>query len=135
MLTPQTAERLVAQGSRCIDAEAAYAFRLVALEITIDIDRDPPVLELPLKQRPESLHLLGTERGRVNREMLGLIGPSIPGEVHEAVGSLVAVHDSHDVTNSTVESPIRLAIGVLGSLGWELYLNGLVLNEAFIRFS
>ena len=30
---------------------------------------------------------------------------------------------------------MRLAIGVLGSLGWELDLDGLVLNEAFKRFS
>lgn len=123
------------KNSHCVDAQAAYVLRLFVLEITIDIDRDPPIFEFPLEQRPESLHLRWTERGSVNREMLGLIGPPIPGEVHEAVGSLVAVCDPHDVTYSTVEPPMRLATGVFGSLGQELDLDGLVLDEAFIRLS
>jgi hypothetical protein len=123
------------KGSSRVDAQAAYVLGLLALEITIDIDSYPPVREFPLEQCPESLHLRRTERCSVNREMLGLIGPPIPGEVHEAVGSLVAVSDSHDLAYSTVKPPMCLAIGILGSLGRESDLDRLALNQAFKRFS
>jgi hypothetical protein len=61
---------------------------LIACKITIDLDGDLPICEFSLQQCPESLHLLLTESGSVNREMLSLSGPPITSEVHEAIGSL-----------------------------------------------